>query len=122
MCFTGAPLSAATCEFDDPTKSIDCVADICGTQLDCCSSGWTQECVEAAKINCAPSGVIMPFSCACSHSYCAAGEALDPLCDPCVHAVCSQSTLASCCSTEWNDACVKATEAICHVPPGLACQ
>lgn len=121
VCKTGLPLSGTLCVFEDKTKAVDCVADVCGTKPACCSVGWTQDCVDLAKTSCLPIGTSNPpaFSCGCAHSYCVEGEVLDRFCDPCVHAICSQVGYEFCCNPVggfWEVECVQAVTQFCHVP------
>jgi hypothetical protein len=113
----GLPLDGGACVFGQ--QAYNCVATVCGTNPACCSSGWSQECVEAAKLACLVGG-LEPISCSCTHSYCVTGEALNPSCDPCVRTVCS--SISSCCSGSWTADCVTATHVFCHVQSEPYCQ
>lgn len=113
VCQKGLPLDSG-CVFEDSTISTQCVAEVCGANEECCSFAWTEMCVDSAKLLCAS----MPpsFNCMCGHTYCAEGPALEPFCDPCVHAICAQLDYSDCCTSGWSMKCVLATQLYCHVP------
>lgn len=47
----------------------------------------------------------------CAHSKCSEGDALDLLCDPCVHRICQQDP--TCCGTSWSASCVSLVGTVC---------
>lgn len=57
-----------------------------------------------------------PGSGKCEHEVCAAGSPLDPSCGDCAKAVCSAD--AYCCTTEWDNVCVKAVDQLCTTTCG----
>ena len=117
VCVAGdGPLDPVSC---NPTRrSPSCVDTVCMARPECCEVRWDTACVTLAKDKCkvtTGSGV-KPISCACKHSYCTTGEALDPACDPCVNEICAQ--LPECCTVLWDNKCVFLTPIVCAIPPG----
>lgn len=107
-CSTGGPLD---------TSCNACTAAVCAEDAFCCTTEWDQLCVNAANQLCPScSGSSGPT---CAHSACAEGDALSPLCSPCVKAVCDDDPF--CCDAqfgEWDDLCVDAAETVssCNCP------
>ena len=83
-----------------------CIADICSQLPQCCSSGWTQGCVDLAMLLCGT-------QCNCTHSICAQGGALTPSCNPCAAAVCKSDDF--CCMNGWDSICVDEVGAVCGI-------
>lgn len=101
-CLTGAALDA-NC---DP-----CVARVCSDMPSCCSSGWTEACVERVKTVCdAWCGEIVS---GCAHNVCTQGGPLSAGCSTCVSTVCSTPGLGYCCTSAWDAACIAAVHTEC---------
>jgi hypothetical protein len=97
-CYAGAKLTS-TCD--------SCVSRICAAQPSCCTTAWTQSCVDMIPTTCdATCGATTAV--ACGHDMCVTGGALNAACSPEVAAVCANAATAYCCSTTWDAACVAA--------------
>ncbi len=100
-CEVGGPLSAA-CRAADP-----CVREICEKEPACCSSDWTQSCIDRVKTDC---DAFCGVATTCAHELCVEGDPLDPSCDTCVADICDISDGAgdpACCSSGWDANCVQ---------------
>ena len=97
-------LAAQLCPGGNP-----CVAAVCAALPECCTTGWTQACLDQAEVSC-------NTQCDCAHSVCQQGAGLAPACDPCVAAVCAVDDY--CCISAWDDICLSELAAICGVDCG----
>ncbi|MBM4370619.1 MAG: hypothetical protein FJ098_03150 [Deltaproteobacteria bacterium] len=82
-----------------------CVEAVCAADPFCCngqSGAWDQYCVDGAADNPACASLCGG---GCLHSECDLGAALDPVCSPCAHEVCTADPY--CCNTEWDNVCVE---------------
>ncbi|MDI1478600.1 hypothetical protein [Polyangium sp. y55x31] len=104
---SSAPWNGACSYLADTLCGADpCITSVCMDQPECCTTGWNETCVAAAKAKC---GV----SCACAHSICQGGGALDPTCNPCAAAVCKADPY--CCEQNWDGICVGEVELVCGI-------
>ena len=107
-----------------PPANDDCATKVCATDPFCCSGQWDASCVTEAKNPAiCPTGGLAPndhFTCACAHSYCAAGVALQNLCDPCVKRICELDSF--CCTNQWDVNCVAETHSVCQIPAAPNCK
>lgn len=65
---------------------------------------------------CGEAGGTTTGSGTCDHGVCDEGGALDPSCGPCAEAVCGND--AYCCTTAWDELCVKAVDELCTTSCG----
>jgi hypothetical protein len=58
---------------------------------------------------------------ACAHDICEFGGNLNPVCDPCVDAICNNAVTGDpyCCAVEWDDNCVDQVLSVCGDPSCL---
>lgn len=99
LCDTGEKLDA-TCDA--------CATKICADDAYCCDTSWDGFCTGAVGETCGVADCPAPE---CTHSICAAGDALVDGCDPCVSTVCDAD--ADCCTGGWDAACVLKTISLC---------
>ena len=107
-----APEVAGGCAHDvcDEGVALDatcspCAAAVCQQDPECCATAWDQLCVFEAEDLCGEDCT------SCSHGLCVEGEALDPICDPCVPTVCKVDPF--CCDVEWDALCTQEGEDLC---------
>lgn len=86
----------------------ECIKDVCDQMASCCTTAWTQQCVQIATNT--PS---CDTDCNCSHGICQDGGALGPSCDPCVTAVCEADPY--CCDQNWDGICVGEVGTLCGI-------
>ncbi|UQA62512.1 hypothetical protein [Polyangium aurulentum] len=109
-CCTGNPGWNKDCSLlaDSLCGADACITTVCTDMPDCCTTAWTQACIDAAKMKCGT-------GCNCAHSICQEGGPLDPGCNPCVTAVCKAD--AFCCNGNWDGICVGEVASVC----GISC-
>lgn len=88
LCETGEPLSAS-CG--------DCAAAVCAADDYCCTTKWDVLCLDVVDAEC---DNLCSGPQECAHELCVTGEALDPLCDPCVESICMVDDV--CCGAMFN--------------------
>jgi hypothetical protein len=81
----------------------DCTALTCASMPQCCSTAWTEDCIQFANMFCGTS-----CAPACKHSPCVTGAALQSTCDPCVQTVCAGGPFGDkkCCTQAWTSECI----------------
>lgn len=99
-CMPGVALSAS-CD--------SCVARICATDPTCCSTSWTQGCVDRVATVCdARCGT---YSCYFGDLCSANASVPDRTCNTCVNSICAADP--SCCNTAWTQACADRVYTLC---------
>ncbi len=101
---------------------IECCAVTCAQLPSCCFSEWTQLCVDAACLACAPSpgcGVCGTGSCFEAHDagnpFCDDTCGAEGACPGCCETVCAVDPF--CCNNTWDAFCVDEAEALCGCQP-----
>lgn len=105
-----------------------CVAKVCAANASCCSSAWTQQCVDQVEKLC---DVECGGVNGCAHDACTTGSRLVQGCDTgaagsgnCTDAVCTNASFAYCCDPNsaqgWDAACVTRAKAVCSGTPSGA--
>lgn len=99
-----------------------CVDAICKNDPFCCINGWDNLCMQHVRDSTTGPFGACNYSCQCTHSFCAPGDALFFRCDPCVEAICKVNP--DCCdytqppgNGKWSQACVDLVAPVCHIPP-----
>jgi hypothetical protein len=104
VCETGDPLGP-DCDF--------CTAAVCAADDYCCTTKWDLFCLTVVDQEC---GGLCSGPTECVHDPCEPGDALDPLCDPCVDSVCAVDDF--CCGAGggyWDAGCVtSASDVLAH--------
>jgi hypothetical protein len=96
-----------------------CVSSICASDPFCCGASggtWDSICVREARTICG--SLRCPESDGtCGHSLCTAGGPLVSPCDSaranCVAAICAPGVDPYCCSTAWDNFCIKEVTSVC---------
>ncbi|MBK6513806.1 MAG: hypothetical protein IPG04_06700 [Polyangiaceae bacterium] len=86
-----------------------CAADVCDIDPYCCTTEWDETCVGEAEQYCGETcggggGAVC-------HDECTVGDPMDPSCNDCVDAVCTQDSY--CCETEWDSVCIGYVDELC---------
>lgn len=103
VCATGGPLA---------TNCSSCVAAVCAAKPACCTTGWTEACVDRVPTYCG--GAAGLYCGSCPHSVCVTGVALVTGCNSCVTSICN--AMPSCCGANggtWTQACANLVATQC---------
>lgn len=99
-CMPGAALNA-TCD--------TCVKRVCAVDSTCCTTGWTQSCVDKVATVC--DAVCQPYSCYVADLCQPRAAPVAASCNSCVSSICAVDP--TCCSTSWTQACADKVYSVC---------